>query len=295
MHLPEFVLLVIATLATLAAGLAVLASNFRVARILFWIAALSFGSLGVLWSATSQGYALPTQLAVSAIIGAVAAAGLTWVLWEIKGKENVERSDATAPQPVVLQPAAPPGPQKSTGIYLGPNADNNKFNIRTGIFGFEVGVESHGRNNTIDAPTVSKDAMPPGYRPPPATIPPIIDQSLVGIPNSELKAKVTVLVEKLNTIQQQHNQRFSLGTATATSFRAEYDRFKAEFDVVRQEARAVRNEMLRRLDQPLTWEIKIATDLVEEGTPLAGPSPVSELANNLTMLVAHLPSDAPSR
>ena len=44
MHLPDFVLLVIGALAAIAAGLAVLTSNYRVARVLFWIAALSFGS-----------------------------------------------------------------------------------------------------------------------------------------------------------------------------------------------------------------------------------------------------------
>lgn len=97
MHLPDFALLVIGTLAAIAAGLAVLASNYRVARVLFWIAALSFGSLGVVWSGTSEGYSLSVQMAVSAIIGAIAAAGLTWALWEIRNKQNSEKPrDAVA-------------------------------------------------------------------------------------------------------------------------------------------------------------------------------------------------------
>ena len=95
MHLSDFVLLVVGTLAAIAAGLAVVASNYSVARVLSWISALSFGSVGVVWSATSEGYSLPTQLFVSAIIGAVAAAGLTWALWEIRGKESKEHAAVT--------------------------------------------------------------------------------------------------------------------------------------------------------------------------------------------------------
>lgn len=90
MHLPEFILLVTATVAAIAAGLAVLASKYSIARILFWIAGLSFGSLGILWSAMSEGYSLSVQLVVSAAIAAIAAAGLTWALWEIKVKEQAE-------------------------------------------------------------------------------------------------------------------------------------------------------------------------------------------------------------
>src|SRR4051812_34410755 len=93
MHLPEFILLVTTTVAAIVAGLAVYASKYSIARVLFWIAALSVGSLGVMWSATSHGYSLPTQLLVSATIGALAAAGLTWVLWEVRMKEKTEKSE----------------------------------------------------------------------------------------------------------------------------------------------------------------------------------------------------------
>jgi hypothetical protein len=91
MHLPEFVLLVLATIAAIAAGLAVLASKYSIARVLFWIAGVSFWSLGVLWSVSSEGYSLPTQLIVSGVVGAIAAVGLTWALWEIREKEKSEK------------------------------------------------------------------------------------------------------------------------------------------------------------------------------------------------------------
>jgi hypothetical protein len=91
MHLPEFVLLVLATIAAIAAGLAVLASKYSIARVLFWIAGVSFWSLGVLWSVSSEGYSLQTQLLVSGVVGAIAAVGLSWTLWEIREKEKAEQ------------------------------------------------------------------------------------------------------------------------------------------------------------------------------------------------------------
>lgn len=106
MHLPEFALLVIATIAAIAAGLVMLASNYRVALVLFWIGALSFGSLGVVWSATSEGYSLPTQMVVSAVIGAIAAAGLTWVIWEIGQKQKTEATTQIK-QETVLEKVSP--------------------------------------------------------------------------------------------------------------------------------------------------------------------------------------------
>jgi hypothetical protein len=120
MRLSDFVLLVVGTLAAIAAGLAVLASNYRVARILFWIAALSFGSMGVVWSATSESYSLSTQMIVSAIIGAIAAAGLTWALWEIRGKESADRrkSESASQAPIAAQPQ---GGRGGSGEIFGNN------------------------------------------------------------------------------------------------------------------------------------------------------------------------------
>lgn len=101
MQLPEFVLLVVSTVAAMSAGLAMLASKYSVARVLFGIAALSFWNMGVVWSATSTDYSLSTQMIVSAVIGALAAAGFAWVLWEIRTKEAKEAQaqaiPATAP------------------------------------------------------------------------------------------------------------------------------------------------------------------------------------------------------
>lgn len=101
MHLPEFILLVVATLAAIAASLAVVASSFRAAQVFTWIAGLSFGSLGIAWALQSHGYSLVTQIIVAAVCGAIGAGGLAWGLHEIKTR-------ASAADPV--KPSAPPTP-----------------------------------------------------------------------------------------------------------------------------------------------------------------------------------------
>jgi hypothetical protein len=137
MRLPEFVLLVAATVAAIAAGLAVVASKYGIARALFWIAALSFGSLGVMWSASSEGYSLPTQLIVSAIIGAIAAAGLTWGLWEINEKETTEIKP-TAPPHAELPPTPPSGGVPGMSFTNSPG-----FSVKgVQILGYDRGIDS---------------------------------------------------------------------------------------------------------------------------------------------------------
>jgi hypothetical protein len=105
MHLPEFVLLLIATVAAIAAGLAMVASNYRVARVLFWIAALSFGSLGLVWSQQSHGYSLATQMIVAAVCAGIAAATLVWGLDEIRGRANAAEIPSVTDKPEPYKPA----------------------------------------------------------------------------------------------------------------------------------------------------------------------------------------------
>jgi hypothetical protein len=106
MHLPEFILLLIATVVGIAAGLAMVVSNYRVARVLFWIAALSFGSLGIVWSQQSNGYSLATQMIVAAICAAIAAAGLVWGLREIRGRANASEPISVTDNPPLSNAAS---------------------------------------------------------------------------------------------------------------------------------------------------------------------------------------------
>jgi hypothetical protein len=204
---------------------------------------------------------------------------------------------ANAPAPA-LPPAAPPQPTQSgstpanqphgsVGIYLGPDSRGEKYRIRDGIFGFPTGVESHGSDDTIDSPTISRDPMPPGYRPPAPSIPPIIDQSLTMLTNAQLRDRFNALNVRLLAIQQFHGKEMF-----NRPFMEEHKRFTKHFDEVRPKALAIRNELLRRLNQPLVWDLETATDIVNPDTPLAGPTPVSDLAKTLAVLAARLPADS---
>jgi hypothetical protein len=111
-HLAEFILLLIATVAAIAAGLAMVASNYRVARVLFWIAALSFGSLGIMWSQQSHGYSLTIQMIIAAVCAAIAAASLVWGLDELRGRANAAE---------IPNLAEKPSPNNSTSGKNSPN------------------------------------------------------------------------------------------------------------------------------------------------------------------------------
>lgn len=75
MHLVDFLLGGQFAFAGITAGLgaAVLAlegANTRVIRVLFWLGAISFGSLGIVWAGTSHGHSLITQMIVAAAFAA---------------------------------------------------------------------------------------------------------------------------------------------------------------------------------------------------------------------------------
>lgn len=95
MHLSEFVLLVVATIAAIAAGTAMVAAKFQAARNFIWLGALTFGSMGVVWTQQSHGYSFATQAAVAAVIAAIAAVGLVWGLNEIRGRADANDSTET--------------------------------------------------------------------------------------------------------------------------------------------------------------------------------------------------------
>src|SRR4051812_9658706 len=98
MHLPEFVLLAISTVAAIAAGLGGTwlkssQPNYGIIRTLFWISAFTFGSLGIVWSAASDGQPLWLQMLVSGLLGGLASAALAWGLWEIRSQEQSHPSN----------------------------------------------------------------------------------------------------------------------------------------------------------------------------------------------------------
>jgi hypothetical protein len=94
MRLADFVIAALVAFAgiTVGIGAAMLLApppiNVRITKVLFWTGALSFGSLGIVWAQTSEGYSLPVRMLVAAVCAGVAAAGLVWALNELKTRAS---------------------------------------------------------------------------------------------------------------------------------------------------------------------------------------------------------------
>jgi hypothetical protein len=123
----------------------------RAVRVLFWAAALSFGSTGIVWSATSEGQALWVQMVVAAAAAAVAAAGLTWGLWELRGRAAHE--------------AAPYGTGKATEQRRSTLEATNRSVIDATGAEFPADLSPFARADTdslIDMPGVKVTRLPDG-------------------------------------------------------------------------------------------------------------------------------------
>ena len=107
MHLPDFIIAGQGLFASIAVGvgwamLAIPSPNYQPVRVLFWLASLSFGTIGIVWAMTSEGYSVSTQMTVAAICAAVAAAGLVWGLRQIPTSAG-----STAPAASLASPTLP--------------------------------------------------------------------------------------------------------------------------------------------------------------------------------------------
>lgn len=149
MHLPEFILLVAATIAAIAAGLAMIASNYRVARVLFWIAAITFGSMGVVWSANSTA-PLWLQLVVSGVVGAIAAIGLAWGLYELRGKQSIEEHKSQTNSIAILESSSG-GEISARGANIPGSLPNTFGRADTGG---KINLDGITVKHVVDAPKI---------------------------------------------------------------------------------------------------------------------------------------------
>jgi hypothetical protein len=149
MHLSEFVLLVIATVAAIAAGLAVVASNYRAARVLFYIAALSFGSMGVVWALNSD-TSLVKQMAVAFVVAGTGAAGLVYGLWEAENAQKKGDSSHSSAVPAHAEDSKPNSP--ATNKNVGKNSPNISAggNVTIGHIGDVVNTPTASLQKPVD-------------------------------------------------------------------------------------------------------------------------------------------------
>jgi hypothetical protein len=109
MHLLDYVLLVLATAAGLAAAvggimLTLPSPRYRAAKAAFWFAAMCFGSLGILWGANAANYPLSVRLIAAGSTAAIAAMALTYMLsLAVGGRESTKTLEPLA-EPAVLVP-----------------------------------------------------------------------------------------------------------------------------------------------------------------------------------------------
>lgn len=91
MSAPDFSMLVIAALASVAAGIAYAVltrenPGFLAAKVLSSLSAIGFGSLGVIWGSTTSAYPLGWRIAAASLLGAIAAGSLAWVFADINSQ-----------------------------------------------------------------------------------------------------------------------------------------------------------------------------------------------------------------
>lgn len=255
--------------------------GLKAARLLIVIFAILMSARWIMW-AVSTDQPWWARAIIGGLIGALLLSALPALYFWTQDREATESTNIVPANKPPTPAQAAPTPQ-STAIQFGPNATGNKVRVRTGIFGFDRGVASEGKDNSVDSGVISRGPMPPGYKPPAPSIPPVIDGSLKSLTNAELKEKILVVSAEMVALEVEYHQAPFTGHF-ADSIRTVQEKFSTQ---IRPSAFALRNELLRRLNQPLTWELETTLDVLEDG-PLAGPSPLTDAAHTLTLLAQKL-------
>jgi hypothetical protein len=99
MSTPDFIILVLAAIAGIAAAAGGIVITFKTpryaaARVAFCIAALCVFLVGVIWGVTAEHSSMAARYAGAGITGAIAAVGLVWILTHLQGEK--EAPEATA-------------------------------------------------------------------------------------------------------------------------------------------------------------------------------------------------------
>ena len=87
----------------------------------FWVAAISFGSLGIVWGVWGADSSQPLwiRLAVAGVTGAVAAIALTWVLWQVRDHVAASQAKNQGSGTMEQGPGGSGGKAKVTGDRSG--------------------------------------------------------------------------------------------------------------------------------------------------------------------------------
>jgi hypothetical protein len=155
MPAPDFAMLVLAALASVAAGFAysmLLRANprFRAAKVLSWVSALGFWSVGVIWGATASVYPLGWRMAAAGAAGAVVSAALVWVIADINSQSKPPPTVANNRIQIILGPydtVEPAGINRSrtVRIRIENNTDNEISDGQLDILNLDPPASGHER------------------------------------------------------------------------------------------------------------------------------------------------------
>jgi hypothetical protein len=68
--------------------------NYRAVKAAFWMAAVCFGSLGIVWGVTAVNQPMILRLGVAGITAAAAAMALTWILAHLSGDKRAAEDES---------------------------------------------------------------------------------------------------------------------------------------------------------------------------------------------------------
>ncbi|MEH2557986.1 hypothetical protein V1286_005515 [Bradyrhizobium algeriense] len=137
-----------------AAVMALVPTNHRVARILFWLGAVSFGSMGTVWGINSEDQSLTIRMTVAFICAGIAAAGLVWALSELRTREKVAQANIEETKPAGKTKPTSTN-QRVTGndnVVTGPVAGGQVASIINNFYGASSGPQQNRFSEDADTP-----------------------------------------------------------------------------------------------------------------------------------------------
>ncbi len=277
--------------------------EFRFARACFSASALLFLAKLASWGMADLSYA---RLLFVGTGGAVIAVALTvswsWVINKEQKlsahteEESSKKSINEPPKPIESERALG---TPATAFRFASGSLKNKLHIGV-MSGYNLGGEIGGTGNEIDIGQMyfgpaPKDANPNTG----AVVPGRINPGLERITNKELKLMTDAMVSSLETIQSAYHVEFerilSGKLADPKGVQPSLDNmqmaFGQELDLkgIRPSALALRNELMIRLQQPLTFDLQWQTILLSQPrTPLRGHEPLQTLINVFSSLEGRL-------
>jgi len=181
-----------------------------------------------------------------------------------------------------------------TGIYTGTGSRGATFidPIVSG-YGQGIGIHDEGTGSQYSKPIVSRTPLSAEdiakIRKAAEVIPPEIDPTLSKLSNEKLKLQTTIYTKELRRLElplmpPKNAEEYM---SVIGKLEKQNEKFQKNY---KARGLALRNALLRRLNKPLVQDLRYATIFVEpESRNLAGPRPITDLANALDDLAAELP------